>query len=338
MSPSLPAVSEVLLDMYEAARGQRLDGVVAMDPIALGMISSGTGPLQAVGLDVAITEANAKRVLGRTIYEKFPNNEAQNAYLTNLITKFWGRLQQGDVNATKLVSGLGEAVSSRHLSVYSADAETEDALVEAEAAGSYDSYGPNVQMVFHDNLGVNKVDYFLKRRINTRIEIEESGDALVTTSIKVNNDSLDEPVLAGGGVEGDPPNLNRMFLNAILPKEAQVQSLTVGGEYRPEVPDNEDGFPVVWDIVALESGQATKMVVEYRLPNAFNTSAESGTFDMTLVPQATIIPDRFSLKVSPPDGFSASIEEGGDGAGEPATSVKGKLDSVRTYRIVLDAR
>ncbi|MGH2750696.1 MAG: DUF4012 domain-containing protein, partial [Actinomycetota bacterium] len=338
MTPNLPVASEVLLEMFENAKGQQLDGVLAMDPIALGMLSRGTGELQAEGLDVAVSEDNARRVLLESIYEEFPNNDAQNAYLGALITEFWERIATADVNAPELLGGMGEAASSRHLQVYSSDDRAQEALVSAEVAGTYDSYGPNVQMVFNNNLAASKVDYFLRRSVNTNIVIANDGSAEVTTTIKVRNRAP-----SGGSpltdikIDSDPEGLNRLFLNAMLPQGAQLHTVDVGSEARPAVADDEAGFPTVWDIVVLESGDATTMKVNYRLPNALDTSGGRSGMDWTLVPQATVRPDKFSVRVQAPDGFTASIEEE-NGEAEPGPSLKGKLSSVRSLRIQLERR
>ena len=330
-SPNLPVVSEVLLERFEAAKDKELDGVVTMDPIALGLLTRGTGPVSAPGLDVDVTEDNAREVLLRSVYEEFESNNEQNAYLAALITSFWESIETGDVNATGLLAGVGEATSTRHLAVYSSDADAQRALVSAEAAGTYDSYGSNVQMVFHNNLAASKVDYFLRRKIDTSIKIEDDGSALVTTKIEVRNAAP-----PGGSplldirIPSDSPGLNRLYLSALLPEEAQVEQLTLNGEFRPEVPDNEDGYPTVWDIVVLKAGQSTTMKVAYVLEDAFS----GASFDLTMIPQPAVQPDSFSLDVQPPDGFSASITESGTSGRE--TSVEGFLDRTRTFQLDID--
>jgi hypothetical protein len=336
MTPNLPVASEVLLDMFENAKGRRLDGVVAMDPIALGMLSRGTGSLLAEGLDIAVSEDNARQVLLESVYEEFPGNNAQNTYLEALITEFWERISSADVDAPELIGGLGEAASSRHLQVYSSDDQAQEGLIDAEVAGTYDNYGPHVQMVFNNNLAASKVDYFLRRSINTNIVIANDGSAEVTTSIKLRNRApSSDSALLDRAIESDPPGLNRLFLNAMLPQGAQLHTVSVGGEARPAVTDDEAGFPTVWDIVVLEAGDSTTMKVSYRLPNALDTSEGRSGMDWTLVPQATVVPDKFSVRVQAPDGFAASIEEERGGQ-EPAASLKGKLSSVRALRIQLE--
>ena len=86
LSPDFPTTAAVLLRLYEQVRGESLDGVLAMDPIALGELTQGTGPLEAPGWSKAITVTNARRLLLFDIYRKFVHREReQNQYLRGLV-------------------------------------------------------------------------------------------------------------------------------------------------------------------------------------------------------------------------------------------------------------
>jgi hypothetical protein len=331
-SPNLPVVSEVLLERFEAAKGRELDGVVTMDPIALGMLTRGTGPVSAPGLDVDVTEENAREVLLRSVYEDFESTDKQNVYLSALITNFWESIETGDVNAAELLASVGEATSTRHLAFYSSDDKAQVALVNAEAAGTYDSYGPNIQMIFHNNLAASKVDYFLHRKVDTIIEIQEDGSALVTTTVKLRNAApvADSPLL-DIRIPSDSPGLNRLFLNAILPEDAQVQGLSLDGEFRPELPDNEGGYPTVWDIVELEAGESATMEVTYRLPELVDSDERSDRFDFVIAPQPSVRPEKFSLRVVPPEGLEATVSIHDEAGSKP--SLVGNLRSVLPVQI-----
>ncbi|HZJ03274.1 MAG TPA: DUF4012 domain-containing protein, partial [Thermoleophilia bacterium] len=74
LSPHFPVVSEVWLDMYESVRGERLDGVIAMDPVALGRLTAATGPIQTEDPDVAVGPDNAVPVLLHDSYLQFSDD------------------------------------------------------------------------------------------------------------------------------------------------------------------------------------------------------------------------------------------------------------------------
>ena len=43
--------------------------------------------------------------------------------------------------------------------------------------------GQNPQLIFANNYGANKIDYYLRRETRTDIRLQSSGDAVVTTRV-----------------------------------------------------------------------------------------------------------------------------------------------------------
>ncbi len=184
LSPHFPVVSEVWLDMYESVRGERLDGVIAMDPVALGRLTAATGPIQTEDPDVAVGPDNAVPVLLHDSYLNFgDDSEQQNRYLAGVTKGFWDTLAAGDVDVPALAAGAGGSVSSGHIKIYSHDRATQSAIRALDADGGVLNEGRNAQLVYHNNFGANKVDYFLTRRIETTVRLDERGGARVRTTV-----------------------------------------------------------------------------------------------------------------------------------------------------------
>lgn len=307
-TPQFPVVAEVFLRMYEQAAGERLDGVVAMDPIALGQLTRSTGPLRAPGFDATITPDNAAQVLLNDMYVHFDSDEiAQDGYLATLTRKLWSRLASGDADIPELAAGLAEAAGGGHFKMYSRSAGDQDALAELEAAGDVGAYGPNVQLVFHNNAAGNKVDYLLERKIKTRVELDPDGDATITTTVALDNTAPRGPAsyLLGPGIQGDAVGLNRMYLNFLLPQKAELMHFGVDRKTVRPFEHQEAGYPVVWSLVEVPSGETAEATVVYRVPDAADITPSGGHFDMAFVPQAVARPDRWSLKVMAPPGYEA---------------------------------
>ena len=307
-TPQFPAAAKVFLRMYEQAEGERLDGVVAMDPIALGQLTRGTGPLRAPGFDVTITAENAAEALLNDMYVHFDSDEvAQDRYLVTLTRELWSRLAGGDVNVPGLAAGLSEAVRGGHFKMYSRSDADQDALAELGTAGDFSAYGPNLQLVFHNNAAGNKVDYLLERGIRTRVELDPDGDATVTTTAVLDNTAPPGPdsYLLGPGIRGDSAGLNRMYLNFLLPRKAEPVLFKVDNKPIRPFQHQEAGYPVVWSLLEIASGQTAEATVVYRIPDAADITSQGGHFDMTLVPQAVARADRLALTVIAPRGYEA---------------------------------
>lgn len=336
LSPSFPVVSEVFLRMYEAARGDQLDGVIAVDPIALEYLIPATGPLRAPSLDVEVGPDNASDVLLSDAYTGTGGPEAQNAYLEAIVRQFWDRIHEGDVDALALARGLGRSVTTQHFKAYMTDARDQSALRELEADGSFSAEGPNVQMMFHNNVGVNKFDYFLRRAIRTSIEIDSSGTALVKTTISLENQAPpDVSEALGPGLKSDSAGLNAMYLNLLMPVGSKLQGFGVDGDPRKPFRLEEDEFPVAWELLEIPAGSTTEVDVIYSVAHAADLSGDEGLFQFTLWPQATVVPEHYSLEIKLPEGYEATEVEGADSLGGGLVQGSGQLDRPTTVTVEL---
>jgi hypothetical protein len=310
--------------MYEQAAGRRLDGVVAMDPVAMARLTEATGPLKSPQLGT-VGPANAVEVLGRDSYLETEDQATQNAALAGIVQQFWDRVASGEVDAPAFASALSDAVTSRHLQAYAAGPDDRNALEELETDGSFAGLGDNIQLVFHNNVTVNKVDYFLERSIDTRIELTERGQARVTTTVTLGNNAPKGPpsLLLGPGIAGDPVGLNRMYLNFVLPRAAKIMGLTIDGRKTSPLRGTEAGYPVAWEVVEIPAGETSEVRIAYVIEKAFDPDDES-SFSLSLVPHPGVTEDPLSVSITPPAGFAY---EGGQAALESS----GALD--RTKRI-----
>ncbi|MFN2589013.1 MAG: DUF4012 domain-containing protein [Actinomycetota bacterium] len=318
-SPHFPVVSEVFLSLYEGVKGERPEGVIAMDPIALAYMLEGMEPLRAPGLDVDVTSENAAEIILHDSYLEFPTPQAQNLYLGRLISQFWSRVRAGDLDAGSFARGLAKAVGTQHLKIYSPRPAEQEALQSLEAEGDYSDEGGHVQMLFHNNYGANKVDYFLDRQVDTTIRLQEDAGAHVTVSIDLTNAAPDGPpsdLLGRRSFKGYPPGFNGMFLNLLLPREATVYRFLQNGEQAAYILDVDDGYPVAWDLVELDPGESANVTVRYRVPSVFEETPQGARYQLKLLPQALVRPDRYTVEVLPPEGMrfvddgSGTLEDG----------------------------
>ena len=318
-SPHFPVVSDVLLSIYENKKGVRPDGVIAMDPIALGYMLEGMEPLRAEGLDVDVTSANAGQIILHDSYLEFPTPKAQNLYLADLIGKFWTRVQAGELDPGPFARGFAKAVRTQHLKIYSSRPAEQDALTQLDAEGDYSDEGAHIQMLFHNNYAANKVDYFLERQVDTTIRLQEDGGAHVTVSVDLTNAAPDGPpsdLLGRREFKGYPPGFNGMFLNLMLPREATVYRFLQNGDQSAYILDEDDGFPVAWDLVELDPGESSNVTIRYRVPSVFEQTPQGARYRLLLLPQALVRPDSYSVAIYPPpdkefvDEGSGTLEDG----------------------------
>jgi hypothetical protein len=339
LSPNFPVTADVWLQMYEDITGQRLDGVVAMDPIALAEFTRATGPINAQGLDVDVGPNNAASVILYDSYTQFATPEQQNSYLERLIGAFWAKLGGGDVDTPAFVSALGTTVRGQHFKVYAPKPADERALQRLDAAGDYDDYDPNVQLIYNNNAAASKIDFFLKRRIETNIQLTENGGAEITTTATLTNEAPPEPpALMSPSIKGiRRPGLNATYLHFILPQGSTPTDFRVNfeidGKRRQPLTGREEGHPVVWDYIPIPPGDSRKVSVAYRLPA---TSGIEG-FAFTLFPQATVNADEYSVKVSAPPRATVTNSLVPGSVADRALRFSGLLTEPKEIRVAVDS-
>ncbi len=337
LSPNFPVTADVWLQMYEDLTGQRLDGAVAMDPIALAELTRATGPIEARGLDVEVGPENAASVVLYESYARFPTAEQQNSYLKRLISAFWKRLGRGDIDTPAFVSGLGTAVRGQHFKVFALAARDQRALEQLDAAGDYGDLDPNVQLVYNNNVAASKIDFFLKRRTQTSIELAGDKAAKVTTTAILTNEAPDNPPpLFSPSTKGfGRPGLNAMYIHFMLPKGASPPGFGTGfeidGKRRQPLTGQEDGHPVVWDFVRIPPGDSLRVSVTYRLP------VTGDKFAFTLFPQATVNPDEYSVTLSPAPGGTVTDALIPGSAAQRRLAFSGVLTEPKEIRVSIDS-
>lgn len=335
VSPNFPVVSEVLLRMYASVRERELDGVLSMDPISLQYLMAGTGPLVSQGRVVAPEEA-ADAIMRRS-YLEFTDTGEQNLFIAGLIRAFWEKVKVGAVDVPALAQGLTKSVRTTHFKVYSRPSAEQAAMTELEAAGDFAAFGPNVQMIFHNNYAVNKVDYFLERKVDTSVNLTSQGDAEVSTTVVVRNTTppRQRSILAGPGLRGDPAGLNRMMINFLLPQDSNLVTYT-SPEKQGGLPNYSDAdSPVFWDLVEIPAGKAVTLNLSYVVENAVARLSGGSFFELMLYPQPTPTPDSFTVSVRAPRGFVLHDPTAPFASGMATYSNSGTLDRPRIISLEL---
>jgi hypothetical protein len=326
VSPNFEVTSQVLLNMYEAATGERLDGVVAMDPVAMAAMLDATGPITA-GDGTVIDSTNAVDVLSRDAYVAHPVDDAQqDLFLIQLIRRFWQKIDEGDMDVPLAGEKLAEATRRQHLRVYSVHPDDQEAVRELDADGQFTDYGPNVQMVFHQNYTANKVDYYLDRRIETNVRLRADGGAGVVVTTHLANAAPAAPVtpMNRPNRTGDLPGTNRMFLSFLVPRGAEIGTMSLGGRTFDPLVYEDSGHPVAWSIVEIPPGSQRRVTLRYDMPAAGPTAP----FSIVLFPQVMADPDDYSLVVT--SDADLVEKQGLEGSGTTARS-SGELTEPLTF-------
>ena len=334
-SPNFPVVSEVLLEMFEEGRGARLDGVIAMDPLALADMMAGMDAIQTSNPPLTVDASNVAEVLLRNSYVEIPTETGQDVFLKEIVDGFWNKVSEGDVDLRPFAEGLSTALRTQHVKIFSRHGEDQKLLEDLDLDGNYDTRGSSAQMAFNINYALNKVDYFLQRHVSTEIRLQPDGTAVVNTTMQMKNGAPTGPVsiLLGQGDEL-PVGTNRMMVNLLMPPGSIVGSMNVGPQQSGPFTYTDENSPVVWDVISIAPGGQETVSVTYQIPAAIQVFGDDTVFDFVLFPQPTVNPDTYSLRIQPPPGVQVVNTQGMTADG--VLSMNGTLEEPVVVRMQME--
>ncbi|OOP61003.1 hypothetical protein BMF89_14275 [Arthrobacter sp. SRS-W-1-2016] len=251
-TPDFPTSAATALKMWEQKKGELLDGVISIDPVALGYILDATGPVSLQEPQMmALTEGklpaqlsgkNVVKTLLSDVYAQIKDPNAQDVYFAAVAKEIFGALSSGKGEAKSLLAGVGKGVDEHRVLLWSADTEEQSVLEKYTLSGSIS--GPSVPAAqfgayFNDGTGA-KMDYYVKRTVQL-IQQCTAADGYGTVRVRITSTntapidaatSLPNYVTAGGAY-GVPAGSVQTNVIAYGPAQAYVQSATQDGKTVP---------------------------------------------------------------------------------------------------------
>jgi hypothetical protein len=157
-SPRFDANAELGAQMWKAATGQDVDGVLAIDVIALRSLLVATGPVEVDGMTITADDVVEEVMFAQYLRPESRDEDARRERLSEIASAVVDRLQEGSWDPQTLASELVEVASGRHLLLWSRN-EPEQAGWEAvDVSGGLQ---PDSLLLGLHNRAGNKLDRFL---------------------------------------------------------------------------------------------------------------------------------------------------------------------------------
>ncbi|MCV7421503.1 DUF4012 domain-containing protein [Mycobacterium yunnanensis] len=186
-SSHFPYAAQIWKSMWAQQSGMDVDGVVAIDPVALSYILGASGPV-VMPSGETVTEGNVVELTESTVYDRFPTDQvARKQYLQDVANEVVKKISGPVKSPRKLFDALGRAVSERRISVWSSVPDEQKLLEETPLAHEVpDDAAPYAGIVVN-NLGGNKMDYYLKRQIDYMADGCGGDTRLSTVTVRLTN-------------------------------------------------------------------------------------------------------------------------------------------------------
>ncbi|MDP9982285.1 hypothetical protein J2W14_001673 [Pseudarthrobacter oxydans] len=310
LTPDFPTAAASAQAMWERKTGQRVDGVISMDPISLGYVLDATGPVEITepellavasgGLPTQLSGANVVPTLLSDVYAKIALPQYQDVYFAGVAKEVFGALSTGGKGDAKgLIEGISRGASESRILLWSGLTEEQSVIARYPVSGSI--AGPSVApaqfgVYFNDGTGA-KMDYYVKRNVQLVKNCDKDGYEQTTVRVTSTNTAPADaatslpPYVTAGGFYGVPAGSVRTNVIAYGPVQANVETAAVDGEKTDFAAHRHANRPVGAVTVTLAPGQSSTVeltfgkIVQHAEPNVVVTPTVQPVKDVILATQ-----------------------------------------------------
>jgi hypothetical protein len=256
--------------MTERARGVKIDGVVAVDPVALAGLMRGTGPVPVTN-GVTLTAGNVVQGLLNQTYQVLPDQLAQNNFFEAAARRIFDAVMAGGGDQQLAIRGLAEAAHEHRVFVWSRHDDEQSVITGTAVAGSASGRDPRhgeIGLYINDSTA-GKMDYYLQYR-STAAAVDcrrdDSQDVRVTVALAstmpTDFHSLSVWVLGTGQYAAQ--GTIAFNLRVYAPYGGQITALTVDGQTHSITSDKHLGRQVALLPISLAPGQQSTVTADVR--------------------------------------------------------------------------
>lgn len=171
--PDFPTAARLLSAFWQRdIRSDQIDGVVSVDPIALGRILESTGPI-TVG-DTEITSKNALQVLLKDVYAKWDPSKnkaggaASDAFFAAVADTVFSKISSGDFDVKDMLWAVSTSIADGDILMWSEDPALAPLIVGQRVSGVLptDNVGQTTVGVYFRDTSASKIDYYMNSAIS----------------------------------------------------------------------------------------------------------------------------------------------------------------------------
>lgn len=189
LTPRFDESARMASEMWAAAGRGQVDGVIAIDVVAVQRLLELTGPVDVPGPDGVTTfdADNVRNRLLRSQYQDFDDREERRDLLGQVGASVFQAFNERPIPAADLVGLIDQSGAERHLLLWSSDPDQQAAWSELRVSGVLP---PDALMVSLLNRSGTKLDPYLE--VRSTLASEDLGDRRrVTVTVDVDNTAPD---------------------------------------------------------------------------------------------------------------------------------------------------
>jgi hypothetical protein len=154
------------LELWRLQTGERLDGFIATDPIALSYFLKAIGTVTLPD-GFQITSENVVEETLKTAYKRYEDdNMARKEFLVTIMKSTFSHLLSKNFSIRKMPQALSESIQESRLLLYTSNKSTQEENEITRLGGSLNKKNDNEYRVVIQNTDASKLDYYLDREVD----------------------------------------------------------------------------------------------------------------------------------------------------------------------------
>lgn len=220
----------------EKETGEKVDGVIGIDVSLVGFLISGLSQVELPDYQETITQDNLfERAHFYAQENFFPGSHGKADFLASLARAIFLKMTTDkNISWPRVFKNLMRGAAEKHLLFYSTDFQVERIFSLSQESGDLPFTKSGKENEVYDfslavdaNLGVNKVNYFVKRNFSMSIDIDMEGEITKTLKITYQNESTKDKY--------------KNYLRVFTPLGAALEKIDINGKEIKEIDLEQSG-------------------------------------------------------------------------------------------------
>lgn len=265
-NPDFSQAAPVIEWFFKQGKEPEADGVVAVNLFVAQDLMRAVGPIYLADYQETVTAENlfAKAEVHSEV-DFFPGSTQKRDFLSLVAKQLMEKVKAANWRTQiKIVRAIRDSWRRKHILVWMKDNQITQVVRRFNWDGKLVSDDGDYLMLVEANLGVNKTNCCLERKINQKVTLAADGQLQEELTINYKNNNPvtpNPPKFWGGGYKN--------YLRVYLPKAVQLGSVKINQALLQlnEVDQERVGdFLVVGFLVEVGGGEAGEVTVNYRQP------------------------------------------------------------------------
>ena len=298
-APDWAISGEETLRAWRSLRSKQMDGLIAIDVMALRDLVAITGPLDVPYYGEIHADNFVQTLIGS--YDSLRDYRVRHQINQALVPIFRDRFFATGRFVEKL-DALHRAARGRHFAVYFRDPADQRAFADVGLTGELSDTEHDYLGVFTQNAVPSKTDYWQSRTVTSDVQLHADGSARVTVTTAIHNDSTPYPFRGRDPRTGYSTRFAHLSVAQFLPRGATNVVARVDEDF-VDLPLNDFyGRPFVRRRIDFRPQATHVFATAYDVPRAAVVRDGELAYRLDVDPQGLVRPSAIAVTVHLPDG------------------------------------